>query len=333
MLDRLANLENANNARCASPVHNTSRQRSVSPSQNKVVKRKKVHDVSPSPSRNDADEFIYSDSNYDNSDVEDHADKNSADDDFVSLLLEGTDTEKRGPPLKKPGLKMAQAFFDKDFPVESIKPIREKYSEPENCDNLSAKTVNTEMYRLMQSLDRTRDFTLKSIQANTAAAAVANLRLIDSLTSHCQNKALHKDLCTELLTPVSDATKLLAKCYSDLAVMRKSLLSFKVAKPYQSLCKRRTFGKSLFSDDLSKEIKTLDDEAKIFRSFQKSKPPFRGESGESKPKNEYRRGRGQFRPRYDNFRGDQYRNHDQFRNKRKKPYQNQTGSKNQAPAH
>ena len=234
--------------------------------------------------RHDADEVIYSDSNYDNSDVEDHADKNSADGDFVSLLLEGTDTEKRGPPLKKPGLKMAQAFFDKDFPVESIKPIREKYSEPENCDNLSAKTVNTEMYRLMQSLDRTRDFTLKSIQANTAAAAVANLRLIDSLTSHCQNKALHKDLCTELLTPVSDATKLLAKCYSDLSVMRKSLLSFKVAKPYQSLCKRRTFGKSLFSDDLSKEIKTLDDEAKIFRSFQKSKPPFRGESGESKPK-------------------------------------------------
>ena len=138
---------------------------------------------------------------------------------------------------------------------------------------------------------------MKSIQSNTAAAAVANLRLVDKLSDLCNRKFLNKDLCKELLKPISDSTKLLAKAYSDLSIVRKSSLSARIAKPFQSLCKKRTFGKSLFSSDLQREIKALEDETKIFKTFGRSDPVSKFWShNQTRSKNEYRRGRGQFRP-------------------------------------
>ena len=301
VLGRIHALENASNS--GSNLQNLRPQ----PPSPKPPTSRRAHDISPSPERDIPDEFVYPDSHPDEyNDGGDHSaekpcDDNSGDSDIVDLLLEGKEAEKRGPPLEKTAICIAKTFFDDEFPSEIIKPLREKYAEPSNCENLSAKTVNTEIYRLMQPYDRTRDFTLKSVQANTAAAAVANLRLVDQLTRFCHQKAIHRDLCKELLKPVSDATKLLAKAYSDLSIVRKSLLSFKIAKPYQSICKKRTFGKSLFSDDLSKEIKSLDDEAKLFKTFGKPKNFPRNEHSD-RSKNEYRRGRGQFRSQNRGFR-------------------------------
>ena len=272
------------------------RSRSRSPVAPVKKAKKKAHDISPSPRKEDSDdEFVLSEGEYFENASETEPNEVENDEDIVDLLLEGKEAEKRGAPLEKTAICMAKTFFDAEVSAETIKPLREKYPEPSNCENLSAKTVNTEIYKLMTPLDRTRDFTLKSVQANTAAAAVANLRLVDKLTDFCHKKSIHRDLCKELLKPVSDATKLMAKAYADLSIARKSLLVAKISRPYQSLCKKRTFGKSLFSEDLSKEIKVLDDEAKIFKTFGKGYSFTRNDKFE-RPKNESRRGRGQFRP-------------------------------------
>ena len=117
------------------------RRRSPSPSGNNT----KIHRISRSPSK--YEQFVYpSDCEHEDSDPE--KDRLS-DDDLTDLLLEGKEAEKKGPPLGKPAKALSESFFDCELPVETIRPLREKYLEPENCENHSAKSVNTEIYRMM----------------------------------------------------------------------------------------------------------------------------------------------------------------------------------------
>ena len=215
--------------------------------------------------------------------------------DFSDLLLEGTAGTKKGQPLGDDGLKVASLFFDNDFDKSLLKPILERHCEPENCENLSAKLLNQEVFRSLPSWPKKRDIKLCNIQGSVAASATSSLRLLDTVTELCRAGQLEKASAKTLLSLACDASKLAAKAYSDVSLLRKASLKPHLDQKYQSLCERKTFGPQLFGDDLTKEIKTIDDESKVMRNIGKA-PYRRFNPGFQNPKNFSARGRGQFRP-------------------------------------
>ena len=236
------------------------------------------------------------------------------DDAMMSILNKGTDEAKKGKPLNKEGLHIVTDFFDKEPNTELIKEIKERYLEPENCTNLSGKSVNAEIYREINQYARTRDHGLRNIQCAVATAAVANLRLVDELSDLFKRRKIDTEIAKSLMNHVSDSTKVLSKGYSDISVFRKCLMKPHVTYKYQQLCSKRTYGNSLFGDDLGKEIKEIDEQSKIMKRFNKSNPAYGSQQYRYKPYSDHRfsdyrppkngmRGRGTYRPSYSQFRG------------------------------
>ena len=141
------------------------------------------------------------------------------------------------------------------------------------------------------------DLKLREIQIAVSASSVANLRLLDKITDLCRSGKLDSNIArSELLPIVCDSTKILAKGYAKISATRKRFLQPLVSERYQPLCEKHTFGKALFGDDLQKEVRVIDDETKIMKSF--SRPPYRYDNrqNDQQSKNYQGRGRGQFRP-------------------------------------
>lgn len=249
------------------------------------------------------DRVPYSDT-FDLGESSDNSDHDGQDDDFdmEDLLLEGTEKVRKGQPLKANGLMIAQNFFDKEPDDAGLKVISERYFEPENCTNLSGKSLNPELKNRVPKSVRSRDINMKIIQQYVAAGATANLRLIDTITDLVKGKKLDRGTGKSLIATASDSAKLLSKSYGELSLTRKKMLKPFMGKRYSSLGIKRTYGDTLFGPDLAKEIKAIDEESKLmrgvgrgFNSYQR--PEFRGS------KNGYQRGRGQFRPQYNSGRG------------------------------
>ena len=225
-------------------------------------------------------------------------------DDFLAIINEGTETTKKGPSLKKDGLLLANNFFDKEPDNSQLKTLKDKYLEPENCTNLSAKQVNSEIFRFLNPNIKKKDFCLKVIQGAVSTAATANLQLIDEFAALKRDSNVGSERITTMFQKACDATKLLSKAYADLSVFRKFIMRPHIQSSYQQLCAKRTYGQFLFGDDLAKEVKSIDDESKIMRQFNRPNSNFyRYSHPDSRAsKNGLHRGRGQFRPQFGQYR-------------------------------
>ena len=269
----------------------------------KELKRKPVY-------QENSDEFEYDgqDDDYDNFSIKlsesqnDHLEEGECDDisQLESILTEGANTTEKGKPLAKETLKLVEHFFDKDPSMQTISAIRDRYPEPENCSNLSAKTVNPEVARGLPKHVKKRDFCLNGIQNSIATSAIANLRAIEELTKLHKEHRIKGEEANNLLKPISDSTKILSRAFADISIFRKVSMRSNVLPKYQQLCTKRTYGNLLFGEDFSKEIKHIDDESKIMRNIGRGHgfyPAFQGYD-DRQPKNYYARGRGQFRPQF-----------------------------------
>ena len=233
---------------------------------------------------------------------QDH-DQEYEENDFTEVLLEGTELTRKGKPLNKDAMKIVEHFFDKEYDPKMLKPIRERHLEPENCSNVSAKTLNPEVNRGLMPWQRKRDSNLSNIEHSVATSATASLRLIDSISELSRRNGIKKEEAVQLLILACDASKLSAKALGDIALLRKSFLKSHVEQKYQPLCDKRTFGSSLFGDDFSKEVKSINEESRIMRSvkrgngrFENRPPSAFNQSGFNQPKNWYARGRAHGRP-------------------------------------
>ena len=235
---------------------------------------------------------------------------NKEPDDILSILNEGSEGRQKGPPLGCDSMNIVSGFFDKEPDSKVIKTIKDRYLIPENCENLSGKEVNVEIYRGLNSHIRKKDFCLKGIQNAVSTAAIANLRLIDDVSRLYKEHNINHAARNKLLQLSCDAAKVLAKGYADISVFRKFVMRPHIQQKYQQLCTKRTYGPSLFGTDLAKEVKTIDEESKIMRhlgrpqhsqSFnsQHRYHPYQSDARFSK--NGAQRGRGAFRPQYRHY--------------------------------
>lgn len=271
-------------------------------------KPRPTHEISDSEDEQDAADVDNLSSMFDLGEktIEDGQIIDSDDADFSALLLKGMEAEKKGQPLGKDAQVIVKAFFDKCPDSSVFKPLREAHVEPENCENLSAKDVNPEVFRCLKEKHKNLDFMVKSIQSNVASSSVANLRMIDAITSMTRSGALEREAGKHLLELCCDATKLSSKSMSDLSQLRKYLMRDLLSPKYRSLCFSKTFGNQLFGEDISKTVKGIDDETKIMKDFKK--PPHLKRYDSMIPtsthpsKNWDSRGRGQFRSQYRGFR-------------------------------
>ena len=123
-------------------------------------------------------------------------------DSVLSIITEGTDSNQKGKALSTSAHNLVKNFFDKEPDVKVIKELRDRYAEPENCENLAAKTLNPEIERFLKKPAQRRDNCLKGIQASVAAGAVANLRQIDDISAMHKSGQFDPELCRKLLRTV-----------------------------------------------------------------------------------------------------------------------------------
>ena len=247
--------------------------------------------------------------------------KNNGADDLLNILDEGLDNKKKGPLLGTSAKHLVRNWFETETDNSTIKSIIDRYPVPEQCSELSGKQINAEIYRNLSTHAKKRDFRLKSTQSAVATAAIANLRLIDTLTGLFENGQLTRETTNLLLQFSSDATKLLAKGYADLSLIRKSLLRPNIQTKYQQLCQQRTYGETLFGSDLTKDVKSIDDNSKIVFNMTRTQTQNYGQQIRAHPyvdtrpsKNGYPRGRGWERPHYPQYNQyTAYTHYNQFR--------------------
>ena len=248
-----------------------------------------------------------------------HSDAN---DDFLKIMNEGTEGAQKGAPLSADALSFVSKLFEHELDPQAVKDIKERYLTPENGEMLTGKSINVEIYRQLEPNIKKRDFLTKGIQSSMATASIANIRLIEMLSTLRKQGEIKLDVAKSLLKFACDSTKVLSKGFSDLSVYRKGTLRPHVQPKYQQLCSKRTYGNMLFGDDLSKEVKAIDEESKIMRHFARSQTTGNfghqqsfnqshrygqtsayGHRYQPYSKNGQQRGRGSFRPQFNQYRG------------------------------
>lgn len=155
---------------------------------------------------------------------------------------------------------------------KSLEDTAEKYITPDNCEALSVPKVNLTIWENLKSTTRAKDARLQKVQKALIRGITAFARSVDG---------------TQLSDTQQDALALLSSANYELNCVRKELIRPEINPKYAHLCKASTqTSKLLFGDDLSKQVKELQEEQKAAVGVVRTGPKFQYRS----------RDRGAYRP-------------------------------------
>ena len=134
---------------------------------------------------------------------------------------------------------------------EKLKEKLNKYSRPQNCENLVGAKVNPEIWSKIRPEIRSHDLKMQNIQ-NTILKAITPLaHLSDSLLNlKCKNDVFNT---AKAVRQILDSVALLTHANCDIIQHRRELIRPDLNKPYQQICAEHvSFTGFLFGDDLPK---------------------------------------------------------------------------------
>ena len=136
---------------------------------------------------------------------------------------------------------------------EKLKEKLNKYSRPQNCENLVGAKVNPEIWSKIRPETRSRDLKMPKIQ-NTILKAITPLaELSDSLKS--KNDVFDT---AKAVRQILDSVALLTHANCDIIQRRRELIRPDLNKLYQQICAEHvSFTGFLFGDDLPQKIKDI----------------------------------------------------------------------------
>ena len=139
---------------------------------------------------------------------------------------------------------------------EKLKEKLNKYSRPQNCENLVGAKVNPEIWSKIRPETRSRDLKMQKIQ-NTILKAITPLAELSDSLLNLKSKNDVFDTA-KAVRQILDSVALLTHANCDTIQRRRELIRPDLNKPYQQICAEHvSFTSFLFGDDLPQKIKDI----------------------------------------------------------------------------
>lgn len=156
-----------------------------------------------------------------------------------------------------------------DHKSETNRKLLDKYDRPANCQFLDVPKVAKTIWTSKQTGKEVKDAD-KSLQRTQLYMTKGLIPLVQIM-----NKTLEAETeeAEEIFELALDSFKLLSQSHRDLSTQRKKLLTPAISSKYRSLCTDSTpiTPTQLFGDDLTQQIKDIDESSKLGNKLSFSK--------------------------------------------------------------
>lgn len=162
-----------------------------------------------------------------------------------------------------------------DHKCDAIKNLMDKYERPENCEYIDVPRVAKSIWTSKETAKELKDSD-KLLQRTQSYLTKGLIPVVQIM-----NKTLNAQTedAEEIFDLAVDAFSLLAYSHRDLSCQRKRLLTPAIASKYKGLCgdSSRITATQLFGDDLSGQIKEIEESGKITNKLTDKSKLFKGD--------------------------------------------------------
>ena len=200
-------------------------------------------------------------------------------DELLTELSAGLiEDEKKGPKVTKQLADIVNKRWAKKLAPEKITSILEKYSQPENCSEVTVTRVNPEIWAPLNAAQRKADLRMANLQQALQKATFATVMTTDKLLGMKNDPKNTSLQFNELITNNVDVVALLGHAAHELSHLRREKLKPALKPAYHALCSSETLTAStkyLFGDDLAKQIRDAKETNRIGNAVGSSKNDYR----------------------------------------------------------
>lgn len=196
-------------------------------------------------------------------------------DELLTELSAGlTDEEKKGPKVTKQLADIVNKRWVKKLAPEKISSLLAKYSQPENCSEVTVTRVNPEIWAPLNAAQRKADLRMANLQQALQKATFATVMATDKLLGMKNDPKNTSLQLNELITNNVDVVALLGHAAHELSHLRQEKLKPALKPAYHALCSSEAVTAStkyLFGDDLAKQIRDAKETNRIGHAVGSSK--------------------------------------------------------------
>ena len=243
-----------------------------------------------------------------------HANNDDNDDDITALLMKGSDAESKeaigemmsdddddilghidqeldaeessGLVLDERLASIIAKRFNKPLNPDLLDRKQNLYKRAKNCSSVKVPKVNTEIWRTLQRVQKTKDIRMANLQKTLLKSVNALAEVSNDLLKNRKSQDTNSN---QTLVKLTDAIALIGHAAHELTIKRRDQMRPAMKREYASLCSDNSPASDLlFGDDLGKKLK----EAKQAHYMTNQ-----SKNGYRNAKNHYPPGRGKpFRP-------------------------------------
>ena len=142
-----------------------------------------------------------------------------------------------GPDVGDSLAKVVNAACSKRCDADKVKALVDKHKRPDNCKNLRAPLINTEVWTQLDKRAQYNDIQFQDMQKTLSAGIVPLLKLAPEITK------MPNDIQSTVKSLLSDAIALLGTTLHKLSVKRRLLVKPMLNKVYTSMCHQDMLGR------------------------------------------------------------------------------------------
>lgn len=175
-----------------------------------------------------------------------------------------------GDDLQKDVAESINDLYSGESNRSIIEKLREYYKIPGNCKSIGVPKVNQEIWPLLPSKVRQRDFNLQQNHQFISVAAVSLARMSEILFTTTDK--IGQDLRTKLLKMSMEASTALSYAADELNKRRKLEIKPSLNNEFAGICSAKSAEGYLFGANLPDQLKASKSTAQIMRSSVMKQP-------------------------------------------------------------
>lgn len=204
---------------------------------------------------NESDDDSTADAGHDSDDLLDDYSK--------ALQLE----DKVGDAIQGPLATLLSNMLSKKVDEGALNQKGDQFPRPANVPEIVTPTVNPEIWGQIQKTTRSRDIKLQKVQGANIKGLSALAKLANTLMEAKKSKKAIST--TECLRICLDAFALFAHANQEINQRRREVIKPDLNARFKDLAKNQPVTDKLFGDELSQQVKDINETAKMARSMAK----------------------------------------------------------------
>lgn len=209
----------------------------------------------------------------DNLNVASGESSNSTFSSFKNAALSFKSKEKTADKVNDDLAEMTNTFFRAGISDEKYQELMKGTLRPENCTSLTRTKVNQLVWNWLSPNTKTLDISLQQHQYTVIKAAIKIVTMLDKLDAlKCKGdkSSVEVDQLQECINLALDSLGLLAQYNYKTNMKRKEIHKPDLLPEYHHLCSTNIpFSEQLYGDDISKEVKEIQDVNKVGKRISK----------------------------------------------------------------